>query len=121
MAGIHHIAIRVNDCEVSARFYERAFGLHAIRRIEEAGTVRAVWLRGGAFVLMLERNLRGSGPRQGSGHVLVFPTDDLATAESRLLESGIRITDRSASTFYVEDPDGHRAGVSVYAFDETAP
>ena len=121
MDGIHHIALRVNDCEVSARFYERVFGLRAIRRIDEAGKVRAIWLRRGAVVLMLERTLRGSGSRQGSGHVLVFPTEDLAAAERRLRNSDIKITDRTASTLYVEDPDGHRAGISAYAFDKTAP
>ena len=117
MNGIHHIALRVNDCAVSARFYARAFGLREIRRIDEAGKPRAIWLRGGDVVLMLERSLRGAGAPAGSGHVIVFRTEDLSGAERRLRDSHIEVTDRTASTLYVEDPDGHRAGVSVFAFD----
>ncbi len=118
MDGIHHIALRVDDCAVSARFYQLAFGLREIRRTDEAGKVGAIWLRGSAVVLMLERSLRGAGAPAGSGHVIVFRTEDLAAAERRLRDSDIEVTDRTSSTLYVEDPDGHRAGVSVYAFDE---
>ena len=121
MAGIHHLALRVSDCVASARFYERVFGLREIRRIESDAQVRAVWLRAGDTVLMLERSLRGAGLSEGSGHLLVFPAEDLAAAERRLRELGIPITDRTSSTLYVEDPDRHRAGLSAYRFDETAP
>ena len=121
MTGIHHIALRVKDCEVSARFYERAFGLREIRRLESEGELRAVWIRAGTAVLMLERSLRGTGSPGGSGHVLVFPTQDLAAAERRLSEEGIAVTDRTAATLYVEDPDGHRSGCSVYGFDDARP
>lgn len=120
MAGIHHVALRVRDCEASARFYEGAFGLREIRRINADGQPRVVWLRAGDTILMLELALRGSGQTAGSGHVLVFPSSDLAAAEDRFRERGIPITDRTASTLYVEDPDGHRAGVSVYTFDDSA-
>jgi catechol 2,3-dioxygenase-like lactoylglutathione lyase family enzyme len=121
MDGIHHIALRVNDCEVSARFYERAFGLREVRRIDQEGQIRAVWLRVGDAVLMLERSLRGAGSPEGSGHAIVFSTEDLAASEKRLLDSDIKVVDRTASTLYVEDPDGHRAGVSAYRFDEDTP
>jgi catechol 2,3-dioxygenase-like lactoylglutathione lyase family enzyme len=120
MADIHHIALRVSDCIASARFYERAFGTKEIRRIERAGQVRAVWLRAGDIVLMLELSLRGTGAASGSGHVLIFPTPDLVAAEERFKALGIEVSDRTASTLYVEDPDGHRSGVSTFRFDETA-
>ena len=120
MAGIHHLALRVSDCIASAAFYERAFGLQEIRRIETNGRVGAVWLRTGDCVIMLELSLRGAGASQGSGHVLVFPTLDLVAAENRLRELGIPVTDRTPSTLYVGDPDGHRAGISTFRFDETA-
>lgn len=119
MVGIHHIALRVRDCEASARFYERAFGLLEVRRLSSEGELRAVWLRAGESVLMLERSLRGEGLAQGSGHVLVFPTRDLGEAETRLRALEIAITDRTASTLYVQDPDGHRAGLSTYSFDQS--
>lgn len=116
MEGIHHIALRVRDCVTSARFYEQAFGLREIRRIEHDGHIQATWLRAGDAVLMLERSLRGAGPSQGSGHVLVFPAADLVAAEKTLHDLGVSVTDRTPSTLYFEDPDGHRAGLSAYHF-----
>ena len=120
MTGIHHIALRVQDCSVSARFYEQGFGLREIRRVEADGKLRAVWLAAGETVLMLEASLRGDGPALGSGHVLIFPTSDLAASERRFEALGLQVTDRTASTLYVSDPDGHRAGVSTFRFVETA-
>ena len=119
MHGIHHLALRVSDCAGSARFYERAFGLSEMRRIEDDGQIHAIWLSAGDTVLMLERSLRGRGLSEGSGHVLIFPTDDLIAAEKRLRDLGFAITDRTPFTLYIEDPDGHRSGLSAYRFDET--
>jgi lactoylglutathione lyase len=118
MPGVHHIALRVADCDASARFYEQAFGLREIRRVESDGALRAVWLAAGETVLMLELSLRGDGPALGSGHVLIFPTPDLAAASARFKALGIEVSDRTASTLYVSDPDGHRAGVSTFRFAE---
>jgi glyoxylase I family protein len=117
---IHHVALRARDCLVSARFYEQAFGLGEIRRTEQEGVVRAIWLRAGDSVLMIERSLRGTGHPEGSGHVLIFEALSLDQAEKRLKAAGIPIVDRTPSTLFVEDPDGHRAGVSVHRFDQTS-
>jgi len=119
MAGVHHIALRVRNCALSARFYEEAFGLREVRRIEGETEPRAVWLQAGDTVLMLELELRGEGPSEGSGHGLLFTTPDLVTAEARLSSLGIAVTDRTSYTLYVRDPDGHRAGVSTFRFDST--
>ena len=119
MSAIHHVALRVSDCALSARFYEQAFGLREIKRVDSGEGLRAVWLGAGETVLMLELSLRGEGPAEGSGHVLIFPTADLAAAEERFKALGIGVTDRTASTLYVSDPDGHRAGVSTFPFSET--
>ncbi|MEO8360992.1 MAG: VOC family protein [Vicinamibacteria bacterium] len=118
MEGIHHLALRVHDCDIAARFYGSNVGLHEMRRTTtESGELRAVWMRAGTTVLMLERSIRGTGAESGSGHVLVFPVDDLATAEQRLHASGVPVTDRTAATLYFEDPDGHRVGLSTYRFE----
>ncbi|MEO5762179.1 MAG: VOC family protein [Vicinamibacteria bacterium] len=118
MDGIHHIALRVRDCDIAARFYASSVGLHEMRRITaDSGGLRAVWMRAGTTVLMLEQSIRGRGQESGSGHVLVFPVDDLATAERRLGASGVPIADRTAATVYFEDPDGHRVGLSTYRFE----
>lgn len=120
MPGLHHVALRVSDCARSARFYEQAFGLREIRRVEAEGRLRAVWLAAGETVLMLELSLRGAGATAGSGHVLIFPTPDLAAAEQRFETLGIEVRDRTDSTLYVSDPDGHRTGVSDFRFTGTA-
>jgi catechol 2,3-dioxygenase-like lactoylglutathione lyase family enzyme len=114
--GIHHVALRVRDCDVSREFYEKAFGLTTIKRVDDAGILRAVWLRAGSAVLMLERSIRGNGPEAGSGHVLIFEGTSLEGAEKRLREADVVIVDRTPSTLYVTDPDGHRAGVSIHRF-----
>ena len=119
MSRVHHIALRVKDCARSARFYEQAFGLREIRRVDSGEGLRAVWLGAGETVLMLEHSLKGGGSPEGSGHVLIFGTEDLAVAEERFKALGIEVTDRTASTLYVSDPDGHRAGVSTFRFAET--
>lgn len=111
---IHHLALRVTDCQRAAAFYGGLLGLRELRRFEEAGRLRAVWLAAGDWVLMLERSLRGAGPEAGSGHVLTFAVDRLATWETRLAEAGIAVSDRTDFTLFVSDPDGHRVGLSVY-------
>ena len=119
---IHHLALRVSDPERSLRFYGGVLGLEEARRFDEGGRVRSIWMWVGDAVLMLEREIKGSGePAQkgpgagaGSGHVLVFAVADLAAWESRLAAAGVTITDRTAATLYVSDPDGHRVGLSVF-------
>jgi len=113
---IHHLALRVGDCERSLRFYGGVLGLPERRRQEDADGIRSIWLAAGEAVIMIERALRGHGPATGSGHVLSFAVDDLSAWEARLGAHGIAIDDRTPSTLYVSDPDGHRVGLSVYVF-----
>ena len=113
---LHHLALRVTDPDRSASFYAQLLDLTELRRHEDAGSVRAVWLALGDAVLMLERSLRPPGPAQGSAHVLVFACEDLAVAAARLARADVRVVDRTEFTLYFHDPDGHRVGLSVYRF-----
>jgi glyoxylase I family protein len=113
-AGIHHLALRVADCARSAAFYGGVLGLPEVRRFEEAGRVRSIWLRAGEAILMLEAAVRGAGPDAGSGHVLVLAVDALPAWEERLSGERIAIDDRTAYTLYLRDPDGHRVGLTVF-------
>jgi catechol 2,3-dioxygenase-like lactoylglutathione lyase family enzyme len=112
----HHLALRVADLERSRAFYGDLLGLPVLRRLEANGVLKALWLCAGELVLMLERQLRGAGPEAGSGHLLAFAVDDLPAWEARLAAAGVAIDDRTTSTLYVRDPDGHRVGFSVYRF-----
>lgn len=118
---IHHLALRVADPERSAAFYSRLLGLPEVRRIEDGGTLRAIWLRAGEALLMLERGLRGAGAEGGSGHLLAFEVADLGSWEARLAAAGVRVDDRTSTTLFVRDPDGHRVGLSVYREDAARP
>ena len=114
---IHHVALRVADPERALRFYGGVLGLEEVRRFDVDGRVRSVWVSVGDAVLMLEREIKCSGAgTNGSGHVLVLAVSDLAAWPSRLAAAGVAIADRTASTLYVLDPDGHRVGLSVFDF-----
>ena len=113
---LHHLALRVSDCERSFAFYSGLLGLREVRRILEGGALRAVWLAADGVVIMLERSLRGAGPLDGSGHVLALEAADLGSWEQRLAAAGVPIDDRTAETLFVRDPDGHRVGLSVHRF-----
>ncbi|HUG54719.1 MAG TPA: VOC family protein [Vicinamibacteria bacterium] len=115
-SGVHHVALRVSDPERSLQFYGGVLGLPEVRRFAtREGQVRSIWVQVGGVVVMLEREIRGAGPPAGSGHVLAFAVDDLAEWQDRLAQAGVVPDDRTASTLFVRDPDGHRVGLSVYA------
>jgi len=111
---IHHLALRVSDLERCRAFYSDLLGLPELRRFEERGAVRSIWLKAGESLLMIESRLRGAGPDSGSGHLLAFEVDDLDRWGRRLVEAGVPLDDRTASTIYCRDPEGHRVGLTVF-------
>jgi len=115
---VHHLALRVRDVERSLGFYVGLLGLTEERRfLEPDGRLRSAWLRAGAVVVMLERSLRGRGPKTGSGHLLAFAVRDLPDCERRLTASRVAIDDRTPRTLFLRDPDGHRVGLSDFEFE----
>ena len=115
MGDIHHVALRVSDPAASAAFYREVVGLTEVRRFPSpGGGVRSVWLRAGASVLMLEREIRIPRADTGSAHVLSFRVRDLQKAEADLAARGVSVADRTELTLFFLDPDGHRVGLSVY-------
>jgi catechol 2,3-dioxygenase-like lactoylglutathione lyase family enzyme len=112
----------VADPVGSVAFYSGVLGLPEVRRFEEDGHVRSIWLRAGECVLMLEREIRGAGPATGSGHVVVLDVADPDDWIARLARAGCPLLDRTAATVYFADPDGHRVGLTVHPRDRmTAP
>jgi catechol 2,3-dioxygenase-like lactoylglutathione lyase family enzyme len=113
--AIHHLALRVADPLASADFYTGVLGLPELRRFfDQDGRARAVWLRAGGAVLMLEREIKVRAAAEGSGHVLVFQVEALAPWEALLAKAGVDVEERTEFTVYFQDPDGHRVGLSVY-------
>jgi catechol 2,3-dioxygenase-like lactoylglutathione lyase family enzyme len=115
---LHHFALRVSDCERALGFYSGLLDLPEVRRIEDGGVLRAIWVAVGEAVIMLEKSLRGAGPAEGSGHVLALEIQDLGQWEARLAAAGVPIDDRTAETLFVRDPDGHRVGLSAHRFPD---
>lgn len=111
---IHHVALRVADPLASLAFYSGVLGLPEVRRLHDGGRVRSIWVRMGECALMLEREIKGSGPAGGSGHVLVLEVADLDDWVGRLERAGHPAIDRTGATVYVADPDGHRVGLTVF-------
>lgn len=109
MTRLHHVALRVTHLEKCRAFYSDVLGLPEMKRSDHS-----IWLRAGDVVLMLESRLRGVGPEAGSGHLLAFAAEDLGGWEKRLGDAGIPIDDRTPTTIYVRDPEGHRVGLSAY-------
>jgi glyoxylase I family protein len=118
-ARLHHLALRSADPERSARFYADVIGLREVRRAEEGGALRAVWMALDGAVLMIERALRApEAPSSGTGHVLALGVDDLAAWEAHLVGQGVNVVDRTTFTLFVLDPDGHRVALSTYPLDD---
>jgi catechol 2,3-dioxygenase-like lactoylglutathione lyase family enzyme len=111
---IHHLALRVADPERARAFYSDLLGLPERRRLTDERGLRAIWLQAGEALLMLERELRGRGEATGSGHLLAFAVADLRPWEEKLRAARVAIDDRTETTLYFRDPDGHRVGVSTY-------
>ena len=47
---------------------------------------------------------------------LAFEAGPLDPWEDRLAAAGVPIDDRTDTTLFIRDPDGHRVGLSVYPF-----
>jgi glyoxylase I family protein len=111
---LHHVALRVADCEASRSFYCGLLGLEERRRSQDGDNLSSIWIQSGETILMIERRLRGHGAESGSGHLLAFAVDDLGAWERRLAQAGLAVEDRTRHTLYVRDPDGHRVGLTTY-------
>lgn len=110
---VHHLALRTDDVQTLAAFYERIVGLSVERR----NLPRSIWLRAGETLVMVEA--RGEDePRVDarSLELIAFScrASERAVATSRLAAGGVSVEEETAFTLYFRDPDGRRIALSHY-------
>ena len=116
--AIHHLALRTPDLERCARFYTAVLGMaERERKYDPAGALRAIWLRAGAAVLMLERReVHEPAVPPGAMDFVAFSVTvaEREALRARLGDLGVGLEAETAHTLYLRDPDGRRVGVSSY-------
>lgn len=114
---VHHLAFRTSDPEALARFYEEIFLFPRDRVHADDRGVRAVWLRAGETLVMIERREPGEPPPDlRSMECLLFAIEeaDLPAFRGRLAARGVAIEGSTRFSTYVRDPEGRRVGVSFF-------
>ena len=123
MAKLVHSMIRVMDASRSVAFYEKAFGLSVVDRLDfESFVLIYMVSERSAFELELTVNKSRTEPYDigdGYGHLAVV-VDNLEAAHERVIKAGARPKDivdfqpdgkRVARFFFVADPDGYQIEV----------
>lgn len=120
--SLHHVALGSRDVASLARFYCELLQTDERKRhLDEAGSLRSVWLDLAGIWLMIERadeaaqRPRVSGVGLGA-FLLAFRADHEGRRafEARAAQLGAEVESRSAYTSYLRDPDGNRIAVSEY-------
>ena len=123
MAKAIHSMIRVLDEARSLDFYERAFGLKTVHRLDFS-SFTLVYLRNGdsSFELELTINKERTDPYElgdGYGH-MAFSVDDLEAEHARFTSENLnprKVVEFApdgeiiAKFFFVQDPDGYEIEV----------
>ena len=100
-----------------AAFYARVLGLRRASTKRDARGVRAIWLRAGDTLVMIERRERGEpGVTEGSLEATLFAIEASAHGllRKRLARTKTKIESTTACSVYFRDPDGRRIGASSY-------
>ena len=118
ICGVHHLAIKAEDVERTARFYTEVLGLTAQRRNEDQQGLRSIWVTCGGTILMIERATGGRTPPAFHSDppalhllALTIPAAARAAWRERLEDAGHRIVHETEFTLYTQDPEGNRVGL----------
>ena len=109
--GIHHIALKVNNLDTCATFYQHILGLTP-HPSPLAPKERSRWFQlENHGILMLEKD---NDPRPSNWNIIAFRIvkKDQASWRSYLQEKGVTINQESDYTIYIQDPEGNRLGLS---------
>lgn len=121
LLGLHHLALKAQDPARLAEFYMRTFQLSELKRHQDEGGLRSVWLQLGEGILMIERaDTPGPSPIAELDppglHLLSLriAADQHQSWRARLAAQGVSITHSTAFTLYFVDPEGNRLGLSSW-------
>jgi catechol-2,3-dioxygenase len=123
---LHHVALGAHDVEGVAGFYRDVLDLELIaRHAATDGSLRSVWLRTGAVVLMVERTEAELRRVEGVGAgpfllAFVVSREERAEVEARVERAGERVEARTEHSSYFRDPEGNRVAVSHYPLPDEA-
>jgi glyoxylase I family protein len=124
--GVHHRAIQVRDLARVEPFYRDVLGLPVVKRWPAADGPgeRSIWVDtgDGAFLALevvatgttaADDRTRASQPGLHLVALRIAASERTAW-EERLAAASVPITQRTAFTLYVLDPEGNRVGLSSY-------
>jgi len=105
LAGINHVALRVDDLEAAVEFYTALFEPTSVDRSEEDAAFLEI---GDQFLALFERGSREEEPHFG------LVVEDKAAARRALEAAGVEIPPGRRLDFH--DPSGNR--VQIVQYDE---
>ncbi len=110
---LHHLAVTCSDVEGVAAFYSRLLDLPELRRHEDEGGLRSIWLQLEVGVLMVER---GPPHAEGGWRLPAFriSSQDRERWRGRLTELGAGPVDETDFTLYGRDPEGNLVALSHF-------
>lgn len=114
---VHHIALRCEDIERTARFYTSVLELREReRKFYPDGALRSIWLDAGGVVVMCEtREAAEPAVPASSMELVAFSVGEGEL--DRLRAKMAPIEAETKYTLYARDPDGRRVAVSCYRFE----
>lgn len=121
-----HVAILVNDLEVSASWYERVLGLTRYE-IEEWSPFPIFMLAGKSGVALFPANAQDAVLDARSKNIKIdhfafnISTEDFEIAKQNLKEMNIDFNQKNHTYFesiYMRDPDGHNVELTTILVDE---
>jgi catechol-2,3-dioxygenase len=119
------VALKARDVGQLSAFYVNVLGLDEIRRFEDDGGLRAVWLHCGESVLMLERSEVAEGGDSAEHDffsdppglhliALTIVAKERERWRGRLEKHGFEVAHETSHTLYFRDPEGNRLGLTSW-------
>jgi glyoxylase I family protein len=110
---IHHLALKVQDVETCAKFYQDILKLKLIKEQAKEEQLYSKWFDCDGSILMIERE-EGLAANNGFVITLEIELKDRPSWIEWLHQSGVEIKHQTEHTLYFQDPEGNRLALSHY-------